>query len=388
MVASSAWHVLSAGMAFLAGGVLALRCATYFCVPWRRALFIYGWHTIFCLLYMAYSLGNVADARTYYEMSLTYSGGFGVSSPFIYLFTAAFTRLFGFSYIGAFLVFNIIGYLGLIATYGALRVATEGASKNWKNLALILVLLPSASFWTSAIGKDAISFMAIGFALWSALDLRRRYLLMAVAIAAMFLVRPHMAALMASALAFSVVFGLRVPLFQRVILGGAVALISFAAIPFALNYAGLGASPDAGDVIDYIELRQEYNMSGGGSVDISAMNPASKLLTYLIRPLPHEAHSVPALAASIDNVILVLLIVLSAINAKRSKNVPLPGNRQFLWLYVISSWVVLAMTTANLGISMRQKWMFLPALMFLLLSNYRRRPAKVLKSNEQVGGRW
>jgi hypothetical protein len=39
-----------------------------------------------------------------------------------------------------------------------------------------------------------------------------------------------------------------------------------------------------------------------------------------------------------------------------------------MWLYVLITWTVLAVTTANLGISLRQKWMFAPVLMFLLLS--------------------
>jgi hypothetical protein len=46
-----------------------------------------------------------------------------------------------------------------------------------------------------------------------------------------------------------------------------------------------------------------------------------------------------------------------------------------MWLYVLLTWVVLATTTANLGISMRQKWMFTPVLVFLLISSAKtRRP--------------
>lgn len=39
-----------------------------------------------------------------------------------------------------------------------------------------------------------------------------------------------------------------------------------------------------------------------------------------------------------------------------------------MWWYALIAWVLLSMTTANLGIAMRQKWMFVPVLVFLLIS--------------------
>lgn len=367
-IVSSAWHVLSAGAVFLIGGLVVLRSASYFRVPARRGLFLYLWHSLFCLIYLYYSLNNPSDAVTYYKRSLTYSGGFDVASPFIYLFASVFSRFLGFSYLGVFLVFNIIGCLGLIAVYGALRVATMGKTVAWRRLAVVLALLPSASFWSSAPGKDPVSFMAIGFALWSALDHRRRYPLMILAVVSMFLVRPHMAAMMVSALAISIVIGLRAPIVQRVVLGGVLALVGVISISFSVSYVGLEEASSTEDVIDYVERRQGYNQSGGGAVDIATMSPPAKLLSYLFRPLPHEAHSIPALAASIDNTILLILVALGSAKMLLGSRVELIGNRLFMWLYVFMAWFVLGMTTANLGISMRQKWMFLPVLLFLLLS--------------------
>lgn len=367
-VASTAWHVISAGFTFLVGIILAVKSSRYFGVPQKRSVFLYLWHSLFCVAYLYYSLHNAADAGTYYRNSLTYEGGFGPGSPFIYLFSSVFSRWLGLSYLGVFLVFNVIGFYGLLATYGAFRGATTDGGRWVRRLAILLVLLPSASFWSSALGKDAFSFMAAGFALWSSLNLERRYPLMALAILAMLLVRPHMAALMVCSLAISLTIGVRVSFAQRFILGSCVLLVSAFAVPFAMNYAGLGDADTPQDIVDYMEQRQGYNMAGGGGVDISTMSPPEKLFTYLLRPLPHEAHSIPALAASLDNVVLALLFLLGGVKLWSGRRSDLPGNRVFLWIYVSAAWFVLAMTTANLGISVRQKWMFLPALMFLLLS--------------------
>jgi hypothetical protein len=39
-----------------------------------------------------------------------------------------------------------------------------------------------------------------------------------------------------------------------------------------------------------------------------------------------------------------------------------------LVLFSLGCWVVLALTTANLGISVRQKWMFLPMIFYVSVS--------------------
>ncbi len=105
-----------------------------------------------------------------------------------------------------FLGFNIFGSIGLLAIDGALKQATLNKSKYVKLLATIIIFLPSVSFWSSAIGKDSVSFMAMSLALWASLQLNQRMRLMIFAILIMFIVRPHMAGIMIIALSFALVF--------------------------------------------------------------------------------------------------------------------------------------------------------------------------------------
>jgi hypothetical protein len=100
------------------------------------------------------------------------------------------------------------------------------------------------------------------------------------------------------------------------------------------------------------------------------MSAPMQLFTYLFRPLPFEAHNVSALAASLDNVMLLLLFIMGGwgLFRKRLTGQLLNHNRIFLWAYCLATWLILAMTTANLGIAVRQKWMFAPMLIFLLIS--------------------
>lgn len=364
-VASTAWHVISSAFVFFVGAAVSLSLPRRFGVPWKRSLALYLWHTLFCLLYLAYSLNNVADSTLYYQQSLLHAGGFSTGTQFVYFFTSIFSQALGLSYLGVFLVFNIFGFVGLTAFYGAIRGAVKHGSVALKRLGFIAVLLPSASFWSAAVGKDAISFMASGLFLWAALDMNKRVGWLLFALFAMMTVRLHVAALMVVSIAVGILFARGLPRSKRVLFGLAGLLGALAIIPAAMQYAGVG-SESGQDILDYVEQRQSHNMGGGSSLDISGMSPPMQLATYLYRPLPFEAHNVTALAASLENVFLLLLSAGAVVTLIRSKNRNLIMEQVPLWAYVLSTWLILAVTTANLGIAVRQKWMFLPVLLYLL----------------------
>lgn len=364
------WGYFSAFIIFICGVLIAQRVARCFGVKQRYSVFLYLWHTIFCLIYLLYVIVNGGDVLTYYKLAISGKFEFRPGTNSVLMINSLFIYGLNFNLLGSFLVNNIFGFLGLISFQGALNVATENKTKYIKKLSIIIVLLPSISFWSSALGKDSLSFMATGFALWAALKLEKRAVLMAFAIFVMFLVRPHMAGMMIIALAFSLVLSTKVSLVRRLILGTTALLIAAALIPFALQYAGISDPSSAESVMEYMEGRQSLNMHGGGSVNIASMNLPMKLFTYMFRPLPIEANSIFSLLASLDNIILLFLFI-AGMNAALRKPLPrhlVDHNRVFMWIYCFLAWGILAMTTANLGIAMRQKWMFAPMLIFLLIS--------------------
>lgn len=81
-----------------------------------------------------------------------------------------------------------------------------------------------------------------------------------------------------------------------------------------------------------------------------------------------EVKSFLGLAAAIDNLILLGLFVFGGIPTLLGRRSVFGENRIFMWAYSLSAWLILAMTTANLGIALRQRWMFAPMLIFLLIS--------------------
>lgn len=362
------WSIISAFIVFFLGIILIANISRYFGLEKKRGLILYLWHTLFCFAYLFYAQAYGADALMYYNEALTGRFDFSFGTSAVIAITSGLVQGLGFGIVSCFLFFNILGSIGLLAFNGSLKQATQYKSNFLKRLATIIIFLPSVSFWSSGIGKDAISFLAAGLALWAALQLNKRVLLMGTAVFFMFIVRPHIASMMIIALAMSMVFDKKSSPLKRLSLGAVTIASAAVMVPFALEYAGVSDLSSSESLIDYVENRQSYNMEGGGGVDIANMSLPMQLFTYMFRPIIFEARSITALAAAIDNLILLYLFIVGFYALIKKKWREFTENRKFMWVYVFLAWIVLAMTTANLGIAIRQKWMFAPMLIFLLIS--------------------
>lgn len=150
---------------------------------------------------------------------------------------------------------------------------------------------------------------------------------------------------------------------------------------YVAEYVGVSDMTLSIDSLDeYIDRRQSYNMDGGSSIDISSMNMVMKVFSYLFRPLPFEAHSVLALFSSLENLALMMFILYSFKYFITSKD-KLRG-QYVLFIYSVVCLLVLSLTTANLGIAVRQKWMFMPCIIVILLNTFPER--RNIRKNEVV----
>ncbi|WP_077338259.1 hypothetical protein [Pseudocolwellia agarivorans] len=364
---TSVWHVFSAFIIFLLGILVAFSLGKKLQLKTELSLLLYLWHTVMCFVYVAYASKNPADANRYFKSENLDFAHFSLGTHAIELFTNIL-KLFDLSYLGCFLVFNIIGIIGLLTFSATLQGLTEKSKPRIKWFALIIIFLPSVSFWSSAIGKDAFSFMATGLALWASLNIKQRKTILVIAILSMLLVRPHMAGIMVIAISVAIMFDKNANIQIKTVLAVLSSITMVFLIPFALNYAGVGDNVSADGLQDYLSKKQGHNMAGGSSLDISSMSVPMKMFTYTFRPLPFEAHNITALLASIDNVLLLLLFVVGMRHLRNTHVKQDPSNRIFMWAYGIGSLIILSLTTANLGIAMRQKWMFLPMLIYLFMS--------------------
>lgn len=369
--ADNAWHVFVGSLLFSAGFTIVLAQKRVFAVPVKRATTLYLWHSFFCLFYFWYSLNNIADSTQYYLVSLDYEAGFWFGTAGMYFIVSILSQGLNFSYGNAFLVFNIFGYIGLLAFASALQTVTVNSRRNIRTLSVLFLYLPGLSFWSSAIGKDALTFMAAGLVTWAALDIGRRMPAIVLVTGLFLLSRPHMAGILLISFCFALLVSSNFGILKKLALLAITIPLSIVGVQFGLSYAGLGDASSFSDINDYFEARQGYNLGGGSSVDIAGMSIPMRLFTYMFRPLLFDANGLLGLVVSVENLTLLMLFITALFRKKRTPSDLGSFAFMFYLIFAMTSWFVLANTTANLGIAIRQKTMFVPMLVVLFFSMWK-----------------
>lgn len=357
-------EIVLTAIVMLCGGIVTVLVGRWLRLPAIASALLYLWHSVLGFYFANYVLNNGGDAFAYYQKARFGFVEADLGTDFIVWLTS-FPASIGLTYWPLSFLYNVLGSVGLVFFYAALKEAASPQSSRFLRIVVyICVAIPSLSFWTSGIGKDAIAFLSVGLFLWSTSDFGRRHV---GAIAAVFLmlgVRPHMAGIMVLSIGLGVVFVSRLRPDVRLSMGTIATGAGLFAIPLVLTYAGTDRFTSFGQ---YIADRQEANMSGGSSIDIVGMNPVFRLLSYLYRPLPNEAAGFAQLAASLDNLILILLTVVGLVAIYRAGFMQTARRQGMAMLYGLASVILLSQLTANLGLATRQKWMAVPALMLIVV---------------------
>ncbi len=363
----NAWDVFSAFSVFIVGFLL-FGSRPFRSVPMRLSLVLYLWHSAFCVYYAHFALTNTADAAGYFRRSLSPDVAPALGTRGVDFFTSIFTQYLSFSYLGAFLVFNIIGAFGVLAVLAAIRETTRDKTRKARIIATLICFAPGINFWTVAIGKDAISMLGTGLICWAAVDIRKRWLLLPIGTLCYLLVRPHVVPVIIVAFLFSLLISGRMNLVKKVAVAVVLTLPAVFAVQFAMSVIGLGEASQFEGVGDLIEYRQSVNTQGGSSIDISNMILPMQMFYYAFMPFFIGAGGLLGLVASIENFFLMMIVVVSLPGLTRRSSTLQPQVKWFYLVFALVLWVVFAMTTANTGLALRQKWMFMPMLLLLCLS--------------------
>jgi len=185
----------------------------------------------------------------------------------------------------------------------------------------------------------------------------------------MFMVRPHIGGLMIIAYFLSLLINKNLPLIKKFFYLLVLLLVFKFIIPIVLEFAGFDEIISINSLKEFTNQRATGNFYGDGSIDIGSMSFNLKLFSYIFRPLPYEAHSLLSLVSSLENLFLLIVFIYSLFSILKFKkkkfilNHP-KENRWFLLIFSVFSLILLSNVTSNLGISARQKWMFLPILLY------------------------
>ncbi len=336
---------------------------------------IFFWHLLFCIIYYYYSLNNLpTDSYRNYIHSLESYHDFQLGSFIVINFTRIFSYQLNFSYFDCFLIFNFIGIMGILFFLKSLIIVNNNFNILNKILFYIIIFLPSMYFWSTAIGKDAISFLAISIFIWTSLNFKELKIYTIISIFLMFIVRPHIASIMCFSTIIAIIFLKNFSLKTKSLYLFFLMIILFNITNYALTYVGMPNlinyypfEINFNILFDFINLREKSYLSASAGVEISNMNALMKFFTYLYRPLPFETNNYFQLFVSLENTVLILITVIGILGIILTKNKRIENQSIILLLiYIIITLTILSFTSANFGIISRQKWMIFPAILVLL----------------------
>lgn len=292
-------------------------------------------------------------------------------TSFIVYLTTFTTSLLGASFEDMMAIYSLSGVAGsfLLLRYPALA----GYKGRYPLLPAIAVLLPTFHFYTTAIGKDGLSALAIILVLIGSSNVSSRWRSLGSGFLLLVLVRPHIAA--TAGLAF---------LISQMILSGN-RWARFAIIP-ALVIGSVGAYYvfqsflginifNVSEVSAFLGERSDALATSSYTINVSD-NIAMRLIGFMYFPLFFNADSALALAASIENIILLAITIRIAFALSR-REIRSDRNVIFLLILIAALWLFMGMTTYNIGLGLRTKTsMVTPILLglFALTETLRRRP--------------
>jgi hypothetical protein len=294
------------------------------------------------------------------------------------------------SYLGA-VVYLLVGRtllgLGMLAALlGALSIghvyqAARGilGSERARLVALALAVWPSHVLWTSQYLREPWVFYFVALALHASVRWRRSHALgdwlkTAACIVAVALFRTSTGLIACGALAAATAWALAVPArrpvkIERPILaalalaGGAVVALKIAASAF------LG-----GSVLRYLALKREGTSSGPGVIhpgwglrswgEAIAYAPLG-VVTFVIAPFPWQVRNLAQLAAALENLVLLAMMILAGARPSRLRSLDW-GAAAFTVAFGALGILAFGLIEGNAGIAFRHKTQFLPSMLIVL----------------------
>jgi hypothetical protein len=326
------------------------------------------YHTWMSICYYFLQPWPPYDTAGYYMMALdgrSISDFSAVGKEYVSVVLYPLVKYMHLSFFSGFMLFNVIGFIGLLFFYITMKSLLNNNEKAVK-LLNILIFLPGISYWTGPISKESIVFLGITMILYSLVNLGKRFIYFFLGLIFMALIRPHIFVMVIVSLLLSMLFLAKLNVIKKLVFIPLLLILLVPAHSLLLQQTKL-KQVDLETAEEYIEERG-VNWGGGSGVDIQNYNPVFKLFTYLYRPLFVDIRNVPTALASCEN-LFYLIISLQMLSfkfikfVKNEKNLFLSFNLLFFFIGAI----LLSHTEGNLGTAVRHKIMIMPSLVALFL---------------------
>ncbi len=294
------------------------------------------------------------------------------------------SNVLALSYLTGTLLYSLIGFVGLLFFYlTALEIIPLNSTFKGYKLFPLLFFLPNLHFWSCAVGKDTLLFFTIGAFLYGLLQPGRRIGLIVLALLISYFVRPHITLFMVVAFGLAYMMSSKVSVAKRTFLMLILLGIGISILPTVMEFAKIEeASVESFEDFSESKIAVLSRGNTGSRIDISSYPFPVKVFTFLFRPLFFDINGIPALLASFENLLLLVLSyrVFRYKPWETFKNSPylIKG----LMLFLVIGTLAFSQSLGNLGIMIRMRNMFLPGLLIYILWAFSYRQELEIRQDE------
>ncbi|WP_373495040.1 hypothetical protein [Aquiflexum sp.] len=329
-----------------------------------QVLWVY--HLVFAGIFYYYILQHGGDALRYWALEAEavknpdhWMGYWGQRTHFVQWLNFLPSKLLGLSFLTGNVLYAAFSFLGIREVYSWMVQMKE--TKPWKEWGLMgIFLLPNLHFWTAGVGKEALLFVGLVWALKGFISLEAHWKLAVVGVLLSFWVRPLQGVVLGGMLGLYFLWQKQVPLKIKLGVGLGMAVVMGLGIWRLLQYMHLeefsfrGLMAFSSGQMDFLK-----GFGAGSEIPMESYNFLEKGFALFFRPFWGEVDGFWQMASALENSIalllgLGLLAVLPFYFLKKEKYTIPP----FLWAALIFGLVMavaFSYTLNNLGIIMRMK---------------------------------
>lgn len=268
--------------------------------------------------------------------------------------------------------FGILSSASSLIFFGC--ISKYFTTKYDKYIILVFTLLPSYNYWGTGVSKDTITIFLFSIFLLSFVQNNFRYFLISLILLS--LIRVHLALLILLSLVFCFIliflyssfFKKKLIFFNRPIdkinfillfLGGLIFSFSIIYIFFLVP------------LLNILQTIDHFQTMYPGANFIHSSNFFFRIFEYFFRPFLWEKGNFLINIIKIENIfifLLIFLLILKLISILIFKKIVL--KEIDLSIFILVSFIFIGVfqiiLTSNYGIALRQKWSFLPGLIFFI----------------------
>lgn len=348
--------------------------------------YLWLYHMIFCLIFWYYVNHYGGDAIGYWKIQpsdFTQYFSKGPGTSFMFVLNYVFVVLLHLSFLTGSVIYAGIGFLGFLFFY---IIVVKSIKKNVKlfgiNLFPIIFYLPNLHFWSCGVGKDTLVFFGIGLFVFSTFNPLKRFPGLVISLMLIYFLRPHITIFLL--ISFGVGFLLDNKLNATSKIFFSICMLIGAALLFNNVMQFLKLDELSIEKIESFSNKKVETLSRetiGSSVNISSYSFPKKIFTFIYRPLFFDNTSITGLFASIENMLVLLLTLISIPYNPIKAFFKAPFQIKGLFIFFVIGAISFSNILGNFGIIMRMKNMLMPGLLIFIFWTYSyNKPEYLLKN--------